>query len=324
MRITDPCAIRLDMVLRLGLAALAGVLLWFLFGLHGNAEGVATNGRSAILWMMRRWSGGGGDLSHGWLIPLVSVFIIWRMRAELSSEKRRPAMAGIMFVAAALAMHLIGIRIQQTRVSLVALVALTWSIPLLLLGWGIARRLVFPCAYLLFCVPYSFLDNITLPLRLVATGLAVGILNGCGVLAERVGTSIFCKGMGLALDVADPCSGLRYLLAMLALSAAYGYFQFTNNWRRWILFACAVPLAVIGNVARILAIAAIAAVWGPKVAIGIYHAYSGYIVFAVAILLMLGVGRVLEKVGSSGISGGMSIEECAKTDSGNVSTKRVD
>ena len=292
----DSRATRLDMALRLGLAALAGVLLWYLFCLHGNTEDVAARGRSAIRWMVERWNGAGGDLSHGWLIPIVSGFVIWRMRAALLTEVRRPSLAGIVFVASAIVLHLVGMRIQQTRLSLVALVALSWSIPLLLWGWGVARRLVFPCAYLLFCIPYSFIDNITLPLRLVATGLGAGILNGCGVMVDSVGTSIYFPNMGVALDVADPCSGLRYLLAMLALTAAYGYFQLTSNWQRWILFACAVPLAVIGNVARILVIAIIAGLWGQNTAMGVYHTYSGYIVFAVAILLMLAVSRLLARI----------------------------
>lgn len=287
---------RFWLAIQLVLALFALGLLWYLFGLHGNNENSSARSKSLILWMVERWSGGGGDLSHGWLIPIVSGFVIWRMREALLAEKRRPAVAGFLLVGALLCLHLVGMRIQQARISLFAMVALTWCIPLLLWGWGIARRLAFPCAYLLFCIPYSFLDNITLPLRLVATGAAVAILQGCGMLAERVGTSIYFKSAGLALDVADPCSGLRYLLAMLALTAAYGYFMLSKNWQRWFLFVCSVPLAVIGNVARILVIAGIAGIWGPKVAMGVYHSYSGYIVFAVAVLLMLGVSHLLDKM----------------------------
>ena len=271
----------------------------FLYVLHGNAEDVSFRGRSAIRWMVARWSGAGGDLSHGWLIPLVSAFVIWRKRGDFAAADKQVYWLGLFVVAAALLLHLAGIRAQLTRVSLSSLILLLWGIPLFLFGRPTAKLLVFPCAYLFFCIPLSFLDSLTFPLRMLASATASFLLGGLGVPIVRVGTVIHSATPGgFALDVADACSGLRYVLAMLALAAAYAYLTQPTLARKWLLFAAALPVAVAANVFRILAIGIVAQLFGEEAAVGLYHDYSGYIVFAIGILLVMSVGSLLE----SGIS----------------------
>ena len=98
-----------------------------------------------------------------------------------------------------------------------------------------------------------------------------------------------------AIDVADPCSGLRSLFALMALTAGYAYFNHPTWPRRAVLFALSVPIAIAANVARILSISLVAAFCSPDFATGFYHDYSGYVVFAVAILLMLAASGLVEK-----------------------------
>jgi exosortase len=99
-----------------------------------------------------------------------------------------------------------------------------------------------------------------------------------------------------SIDVAEPCSGLRSLFAMMALTAGYAYFTQPTWIRRGILFALAVPLAVFGNVVRIFSIVAIASSCSPTFATGFYHDYSGYVVFLVAIFLMVACGGLVTRV----------------------------
>jgi exosortase len=280
-----------------GPAVLAAILagLWYLYGIHGNMQEVEYRGHSAIRWMVERWSGSGGDLSHGWLIPVVSAWLVWRRRVELRAAPRHISYAGLAVVILALVLHWAGIRAQLTRVSLLSLAGLLWGIPLYLYGRRVAGLLLFPCAYLLFCIPLSFLNDMTVPLRLVASEAATALLNGLGIAAVRTGTIIrSAAGGGFNLDIADPCSGLRSLLAMTALTAVYAYVTQETQGRRWVLFLAAVPLAMAGNVARILTIALVAQRWGQDAAVRVYHDYSGLIVFVVAILLMVGFGELLK------------------------------
>jgi exosortase len=247
---------------------------------------------------MSRWkdpiSFGGADYSHGWLIPFVSLGIVWYRRKELWTAPRAMCLPGLGVIVVALAMHFVGAKLQQTRISLMALILLLWGFPLYLLGWRVARWLVFPCSYLVFCIPMNFLDSIAFPLRIFATVTSTALLNGIGIAAQRSGSAIYsAAGGGFSFDVADPCSGLRSLLAMTALTAVYAYLTQKTLLKQWALFLASIPLAIAGNIARITTVALVAEAFGERLALGLYHDYSGYVVFSVAIILMVGIGSLL-------------------------------
>ena len=99
--------------------------------------------------------------------------------------------------------------------------------------------------------------------------------------------------LDVPLDVADPCSGLRSLLAMTALTAVYAYTTQKSFVKKWILFICSIPLAVLGNIGRITTIALMSQAVGREIALGVYHDFSGYILFTVSITTMVALGAVL-------------------------------
>jgi exosortase len=282
-------------LIQIGLVSVVIGLLFMLFHMLGNTvENVSS--RSAFHWMFARWQDTisfGADYSHGYFIPFVSLGVIWYKRKEIFSVDKAVDWRGLVFVVGALVMHWLGAKMQQTRISLVSLVMLIWGVPFYLFGWQLAKKLIFPCSYLLFCVPLNFLDVIAFPLRMFSTKLAVGMLNGFGIEAVRSGTAILIPSMPTGMDVADPCSGLRSLLAMTALTAVYAFFTQRTFIRKWLLFLASIPLAVIGNIARIVTIAFVAEALGAKPALGLYHDYSGYILFTAAIISMVVVGMIL-------------------------------
>jgi len=270
-------------------------MLFMMFHLLGNTV-QNVNSRSAFQWMVARWQDTvsfGADYSHGYFIPFVSIGVLWYKRKEVFSVKKYIDWKGLVIVIGALFLHWLGAKMQQTRISLGSLIMLIWGIPFYLFGWQLAKKLIFPCAYLAFCIPLNFLDVIAFPLRLFSTKIAVGMLNGFGIEAVREGTAIMIPSMPTGMDVADPCSGLRSLLAMTALTAVYAYFTQRTLIRKWILFVASIPLAVIGNIARIVTIAFVAEALGAKPALGLYHDYSGYILFTAAIVSMVLVGMFL-------------------------------
>lgn len=282
--------------IRILLGSVMLAVVFILFHFQGNTTDTRALGRSALVWMMDRWNDddGTGDYSHGWLVPFVSLAIIWIKRRELAAAPKSTSWVGLALVITALLMHWVGAKAQQTRFSLFGLVLLTWAIPYYLYGWRTAKWLIFPCSYLIFCIPLNFLDSLTFPLRLLATIISTAMLNGLGIAAERSGSAIYSMAAGgFSFDVADPCSGIRSLLALTALTAVYAYFTQKTLLRKWILFLCAIPLAIIGNIARIVVVAIVAEAFGEKLALGLFHDYSGYVVFSVAIMLMIGIGSVL-------------------------------
>ena len=157
-----------------------------------------------------------------------------------------------------------------------------------------AKLTLFPCAYLFFCIPLTFLDSFTFPLRLIAARSATGILNGLGIGTVRMGTAILSTDQsGFNLDVADPCSGLRYFLVLTALAALYAHLTQKTLAKKWLLFLLSPFIAVAANIVRIVVIAIAAKVVSQEVAVGIYHDASGYIVFITAVLLLISVGAIL-------------------------------
>ena len=235
------------------------------------------------------------DMGHGWIVPLFSLGLVWQRRRELAASVGTPSWRGVACVVLGLILFWIGERGDQVRISQIGLFWTLWSLSYALCGVAFARLMLFPVAFLLFTVPLSFLDIFTVKLRFLTSSLAAGLLNGIGIPVVRSGTGLHClAGEGFNLDVADPCSGLRSIFALSALTAAYAYVTQKTLLKKWILFLCAVPVAVFGNLVRIFSIAVVAKFCGQEVATGFYHDYSGYIVFLVGILAVMQLGSWLQ------------------------------
>jgi len=275
---------------------LVGVPLVILFLLMGNTQEPVVYGPSVISWLFHQWLDPRSESSHGFLIPLVSLYIIWRKRKELLTSARDTDNAGLLWIVVFVIIYWAGYRAQQPRGGVIAMIGMMWAIPYYLWGRDVARQLRFPCVYLIFAVPLGFLASFTFPLRLISCSTAVFLANGLGISAERAGTAIYSlTGQFHPLDVADPCSGLNSIIALSALTVAYTYLTQKSLLGKWILSLCSVPLAMVGNIARITTIVAVAAISGSDAAIKVYHDYSGFIVFVTAVILMTALGSILNK-----------------------------
>lgn len=283
----------------LGLVALIVGLLCALFHFFGNTSEVAREGSSLFVWFGRQLVARGGDFSHGWVIPVVSLGIVFWSHRELARAAKSVSYVGLAVVIASLLLHLLAMRAQQPRVSLVALVGLLWGIPYFLYGPAVARILFFPCAYLFLCFTAYILVYFLFRLRLLSSVLASGLLNGVGIATERVGTALQSSaGGGFRFDVGDPCSGLRSIFVMTSLAAPYAYFTQKTLFRKWLLFALSIPLAMLSNTLRIVTIGLVAQVLGLEVALKIYHDFSGYLVFFISIVLLMSAGALIERIGA--------------------------
>ena len=174
-----------------------------------------------------------------------------------------------------------------------------------LLGWDMMKALAFPYIFLMFSYPFYFLDNIiSFPLRGVMCELSQGFLNLVGVDTMRVGTALVSapdyvaglkQGERFALDVANPCSGIRSLFALMMVSALYGHLTLQKTWQKWAMFLISPALAVAGNFARMLMLTFGTILLGSGVAIGTeenpttYHMAAGFFVFVVALGGMVAV-----------------------------------
>lgn len=237
------------------------------------------------------------DLSFAWFVPVFSAYVVYTSRARLAAAAGAPGVGGLVATLPLLALGFFGARGLQVRLEILAFAGLAVTIPWAFFGRRVARELLFPAAFLLFCIPLAtFLDVITVHLRLFASTAACCVLQGVGFDVVRQGTTLGAADGSFAIDVAAPCSGLRSIFALTALTAGYAYYNQPTLLRRWGLFACAVPIAILANVARILSICLVARGCSAGFATGFYHDYSGYVVFLVAIVLMVAVGEAMTRI----------------------------
>ena len=246
---------------------------------------------SCYRWLVNHWSAI-SNYSHGPLIPLIAIGLVWWKWADVSKASIEPFPAGVAVLVVAMTMYYMGVKAVQPRAVVFSFVLLLYGLTLTLGGRQLFRQLFFPITFLLLMIPLNFLDEVVgFPLRMEVAETSTALLNWFGIETVRRGTAIYSAVF--QFDVADPCSGIRSLMALTTVTAAYGYVTQHAQWKRWVLFLSAMPLAVLGNVARVTSIALVAQVYGQELATKTYHEYSGYIVFGVALSTMVLIGFLL-------------------------------
>jgi exosortase len=241
-----------------------------LFQCLGNSTLGYISTPSLLQWMYLVYQvksdAAGTDDSHGMFIPFIVLALLWWKRKQLLAPELKLWSPGLLLVGLGLGLHLVGYMVQQPRISIVAL--FTGIYGLMGLAWGRQwlRDSFFPFFLFAFCVPLGWSAvSITFPLRLLVSQIVEWISgNLLQIDIIREGTS-FRDSSGLYLyDVAPACSGIRSLFATLAVAVIFAFLSFRTWWKRLILIAAALPLAVFGNVVRMLTIVITAEIWGPK------------------------------------------------------------
>ena len=251
------------------------------------------------------------EWEHCWLVPLAVIGLIYYRRKSLAELPVEGAWLGLVALFGSLFVYWVGYLADNIYIGYASLLGFVGSAVLWFLGWRWLMALAFPIAFLAFMFPLPFMDNfLAFPLRIFMSNVSVVFLNFIGLSCLQQGTAIvsapdFAAGLAagerFAVDVADPCSGIRSLFALMMVSALYGYIAMDKPWQKWVVFLSSIPLAVAGNFARIIMLTLGTIALGPEVAIGsleeptTFHMISGFLVFAVALGGMLGVGWLLQR-----------------------------
>ncbi len=232
------------------------------------------------------------DYSYAFLIPFITMYLIWERRKQIASTPVGISWVGGAFFFFFLLISLYGILGSSPSAVRPAIPLIILSIALFCFGWEMFKVLAFPLSMLIFMIPLPtmFGTYIGVHLKTISTLLGKAIL----VLA---GISVFVEGnvidLGVTqLQVVDACSGLRYVLPLLALGVLFAYFFEKTRWKQVFLVLSAIPIAIVTNGLRIGATGILAKYYGPKVAEGFFHGFSGWLVFmfAFGLLLLLSVG----------------------------------
>jgi exosortase len=236
------------------------------------------------------------DFSHGFLIPFLSLYLLWNRKEKLEQLCASPENAGLAIIILGLVLFLLGNLASETFSTRISLLVVLAGVTLFLLGWPYMKVLLFPIAYLVFMIPIPsiLMQKITFPMQLFASSVAEASLQLMGIPVLREGNIIQLPHG--TLEVADACSGIRSLMSLLALGVIFAYFTKSKLWHRAVLVLACFPIAIVVNALRVSATGILANYYGLSVAQGFFHGFSGYVLFIVAFLLLLGLGFLLSKV----------------------------
>jgi len=246
-----------------------GALFGFLF--RGEIDGIVNRWVTDSSW------------SHGFLIPLFSLYFIDQHKQEILNLRTRVNYLGLLLLICGILFHPFNIvHFQYGYLRPMVMIATLGAIVLFLGGWRLVKHTWLPIVFLVFAVPLPqrFYNGLTIPMRRWAAAVASGLLNLVPDLeasATGVVIDVFYRGQSLepALDVAEACSGMRLLLAFMALGVAMAYLHERQLWQRLVLVVSTVPIAILCNIVRVTATGFIYILIHPKYAQGIYHDMLG-------------------------------------------------
>ncbi len=234
------------------------------------------------------------DYSHGFLVPLLSAYLIWQRRDKLRQVPRHQSWWGMVIVAFSLGLLFLGSLGAELSLARLSMLGTLCGLIVYFLGGAMLRAMTFPMAFLLFAIPIPTVvyNEIVFPLQFIASKFATRVLELLNLFPiMREGNVLILPHM--RLEVVEACSGIRSLMSLLALAAGYGYLVEKNVAVRWFMVLAMVPLAIVSNGMRIMITAVMANYIGPKAAEGFMHEFSGWVIFVVATVLFLALHSVI-------------------------------
>lgn len=229
------------------------------------------------------------NYSHGFLVPIFSGFVAWQRRTKLAALAPKGSWIGLaVFVAGIFTLILgdIGAELFLMRSSLIVIVT---GLILFHLGAKILGVLAFPLAFLFFMVPLPavLFYAVAFPLQNLAAQNAASMLDLLGVPVLLDGNVIHLSQ--ITLGVTEACSGIRSLISLLALAVAWAYLMMPGAWAIAALVASTIPITITANAGRVV-LTGLAGQWfGANYASGVYHTFSGYLIFLFAFAGLFGV-----------------------------------
>lgn len=252
--------------------------------------------------MVHTWFNNSNN-SHAVLVPFIVLYLIWIKREELSRVEISGSTWGLLLLFICLGIYIVsyvgGIAVVSRLMMVASLTALVWCC----LGRRVVRAMVFPLAFLFFMVPVpdTVLGAVSFPLQLMATKIATALIRLCSIPVLREGNMLFLANAHL--EVAEACSGIRSIMALSMLSILFAYLLQKGTWRKIVLVASAIPVALVANVARVSATGILAHFFGDRVARGFLHEFSGLVVFALGLAFLFLELKLLNRITTAKQSG---------------------
>jgi exosortase len=228
------------------------------------------------------------DMGYAFVVPVVIAWIVWSERARWRKLPVQPTAWGFAVLAAAACLQIASTFGAGLFAASVAFVLSLAGVVLATLGFAWLRAWAFPFVLMLFMLPKLAIvyNQITLPLQLLATRLAGGMLATAGFMVVRDGNILNVAGH--SISVVEACNGIRYLLPLAFLALVFAYLGGAKVWIRFVMASAAVPIAIIANAIRV-AFSGLS----PVLTSGSIHALLGTVIFLLCLGLLAGIYHLL-------------------------------
>ena len=238
------------------------------------------------------------DNSHGVLVPLITIYLIWQKKDAFCAYPLGSSKLGLLLLVVSLTLYLLSLAGSVAVISRAMVVTSLIGLLLFTLGKEKVSTIAFPLWFLLFMVPVpdSLLQTVAFPLQIFATKVSANIINFLNIPLYREGNMLYFATT--QLEVAEACSGIRSIMAYTMLSTLFAYFIRGGWGKRIILILSAVPMALCANIVRVTGTGILAYFFGDSVAKGFLHEFSGMVVFVFGLILLGAEYGFLERIGN--------------------------
>ena len=251
--------------------------------------------------LVNRWDSQ-EQYSHGYMIPLVTAYLIWQRIDLLKTLEFKPSWVPVGLVALALVVSVIGeisalfILIHFSVILII--LAMAWSF----MGWHAFRYVMIPLGLLVFAIPlpYFLEATLTADLQLVSSQLGVAFIRLFGIPVYAEGNVIYLGSY--QLQVVEACSGLRYLYPLMGVGFIVAYMYRVAFWKRALVFISTIPITIFMNSLRIGIIGILVEYWGQGMAEGFLHYFEGWIIFIACLAILLGEMWLLNRFSGNPVS----------------------
>ena len=238
------------------------------------------------------------DWGHTLIIPFISGYFVWMRRVEINAHPLTPNWIGFPFVLVGVGAYIASTFgpswfVLHHNARGAAMGVTLFGLALQICGWRVTKILLFPLAYWI-CFGQSISDRL---LQLVTERMQDWSAIGAGAMlsifqidVERSGNvlSVYVDGEARKLNVAEACSGMRMLVAFLALGVAIAYTGLARNWQRAILILAGFPVALGVNILRVFTLGVLS-LWNADFATGDFHSFIGLVWLVPALFFYLGI-----------------------------------
>ncbi len=239
--------------------------------------------------------------SHGFLIPLFSIYLIYTRWGEIMAAPRKVSLVGLVAVILVGALHIYPYKIQSPWAGQVTMAFLATALVLYLAGWHVLKYLWLPILFLLFAMPVSqsIYNSVALQLQNLAATWSTVALQLFGVSVDVSGSTLWVTtvtGDVVPLRVEEACSGVRLLMAFVALSVAMAYMADRPIWQRVVLVGMGIPVAIACNVLRVVITCTMFIIDKEEFGKDFMHTFTGMVMLIPAVAMLWLAGLVMQKL----------------------------